>query len=300
MRKGSRYFCIIFLFFFSIFFLAGCNEKETTENKKIKVSQEIEYMDTKIIKIANSLNNIPLQNHTISSEEISMEQKSSNISSSGDSSSQETETGSQESKSNSQSKSGNNEQKSSITVTKLEENSILELDTTNIDWKEIKNDIETLNESWGVILIDLSDVNASTDDILNFSSVINDSILSIKDENKKETLSNISKLYSYIPRFETSINGDNSIKNIKQIKSNLINSYALLEENNWAQIDNNIEEAEELFKNIMNDVNYIQGKEYKVNNTYVLLKELQNSLSYKDKKIFYIKYKNVMESINML
>ena len=257
-------------------------------------------MDTKIIKIANSLNNIPLQNHTISSEEISMEQKSSDSSSSGDSSSQETETGSQESKSNSQSKSGNNEQKSSITVTKLEENSILELDTTNIDWKEIKNDIETLNESWGVILIDLSDVNASTDDILNFSSVINDSILSIKDENKKETLSNISKLYSYIPRFETSINGDNSIKNIKQIKSNLINSYALLEENNWAQIDNNIEEAEELFKNIMNDVNYIQGKEYKVNNTYVLLKELQNSLSYKDKKIFYIKYKNVMESINML
>ena len=45
---------------------------------------------------------------------------------------------------------------------------------------------------------------------------------------------------------------------------------------------------------------YMKDKEYKVNKTYVLIKELQNSLGYKDKKMFYIKYKNLMESINTL
>ena len=59
-------------------------------------------------------------------------------------------------------------------------------------------------------------------------------------------------------------------------------------------------DAEKTFRNITNDMEYIKGKEYKVNRCYVLIKELQNSLSYKDKKLFLIKYKNLMESINVL
>ena len=59
-------------------------------------------------------------------------------------------------------------------------------------------------------------------------------------------------------------------------------------------------ECENTFKNLLNDIEYIQDKEYKVNRTYVLIKELQNSLVYKDKKLFLVKYKNLMESVNTL
>ena len=40
--------------------------------------------------------------------------------------------------------------------------------------------------------------------------------------------------------------------------------------------------------------------EYKVNKTYILVKELQNSLNLQDKEVFYMKYKNLLESINTL
>ena len=50
----------------------------------------------------------------------------------------------------------------------------------------------------------------------------------------------------------------------------------------------------------MNDIEYLKNKEYKVNKTYILIKELQNSISYKDKKLFYLKYRNLIESLNNL
>ena len=43
-----------------------------------------------------------------------------------------------------------------------------------------------------------------------------------------------------------------------------------------------------------------EKKKYNINKTYILLEELKNSLSKKDTEIFYIKYKNLLEEINVL
>ncbi len=182
----------------------------------------------------------------------------------------------------------------------MEAGSILESDENDIDWKSIKNDIEILNEAWSVIILDLSNFNINNSDILDFSSTLDDCILSIKDENKSDTLRNVSKLYSFIPNFERGISASNSAQNIKQVKSYIINAYAQVDKGEWANIESNISDAEKTFNNLTNDMDYMKDKEYKVNKTYVLMKELQNSLSYKDKKLFYLKYKNLMESISTL
>ena len=45
--------------------MTGCAKKDDKKDLKGKVSEELDYLDTHIISIANSLNNISLENYTI-------------------------------------------------------------------------------------------------------------------------------------------------------------------------------------------------------------------------------------------
>lgn len=310
MRKNE--FALLILVVIMIFFtisLTGCNNNTVNEDRKSKIIQELDYLDTKIVSILNKLNNISLENYTITSEEISLGEESSNGksstssgggNSSGGSSSQGGESSGEQKESSSQSAASSDTEKSNVTTTKMEPKTVLDSEQNNIDWKTIKSEIEIVNEAWAVVILDLSSFNINNEDILNFSSTLDDCILSIKDENKQSALTNLAKLYSVIPRIEKGISTSNSRQNIKQVKSYIINAYSLVEQDDWAGIETNISESEKSFKNITNDIEYIKEKEYKVNRSYVLIKELQNSLSYRDKKLFLLKYKNLMESINVL
>lgn len=313
MKKKSTIF--IFLLILMLTFLTGCGNKMNSEDAKTKAVQELDYLDTQIISISNKLNNIILDNYTITSEEVTLEEsgsessnssggssggESSGSSSGSGSSSQGGESGGEQEEPSSKQESASSEQKNNITITKMESETVLDSDENDIDWSSIKNEIDILNEAWGVIILDLSNLNVENNNILDFSSTLNDSILSIKDENKIDTLNNISKLYSFIPKFEKDISSENGMQNVKQAKSYVINAYALVEQENWSEIESNISECEQTFKNVTNNMEYIKDKEYKINRTYVLIKELQNSLTYKDKKLFYVKYKNLMESINTI
>ncbi len=307
MRKNKIIFPILVALTILIITLSGCSNNTENEDMKSKIARELDYLDTQIISILNDLNNISLQSYTVTSEEITLgENGSSGGSSSGGSSSQSgsssegSSQGAEQKQSSSQGESGSSEQKSKTTIMKMEPENVLSSDENDIDWNSIKNNIEIINEAWAVVILDLSNVNVDNNDILNFSSTLDDCILSIKDEKKADTLTNIAKLYSFIPRFERGISAENSIQNIKQVKSYIINAYSLVEKNDWTSIGNNISECEKTFRNITNDMEYMKDKEYKVNRTYVLIKELQNSLTYKDKKLFYVKYKNLMESINTM
>lgn len=307
MRKNKIIFPVLVILSVIVITLSGCNNGTGNEDMKSKIARELDYLDTQIISILNDLNNISLKNYTVTPEEITIgEDGSSGGSSSGGSSSQSGESsegsaqGSEQKQSSSQSQSASDTKESKITIMKMEPENVLSSDENDVDWNSIKNNIQTINESWGVIILDLSNMNVDNNDILNFSSTLDDCILSIKDEKKTDTLTNIAKLYSFIPKFERGISAENSTQNIKQVKSYIINAYSLVEKDDWTAIGNNISECEKTFKNITNDMEYMKDKEYKVNKTYVLIKELQNSLTYKDKKLFYVKYKNVMESINTL
>lgn len=302
--------------------LTGCNGDADGEDVKSKVSQELDYLDTKIAGMLNKLNNISLTNYTITSEEISLTDQASNGSSggseqSGESSGQEEQMGSQGSEQGGSqgggesggqeqggSQGGSDSQSSSkgdnITAMQMKARTVLNSDESDIDWDSIKTEIEILDEAWGVILLDLASLNVNNDDVLNFSQVLNDCILSIKDEDKTKSLNNLAKLYSFIPKYESAISASNDKQIIKQTKSNIMNAYSVIETDDWNGAKNSLSQAEETFKSITNDIDYIKNNEFKVNKTYILLKELQNSLSYEDKKLFYIKYKNLIESVNIL
>ncbi len=294
MIKKRKIIVLLILIF--ILLLTGCGKNKKDEDTNNKVIQELDYLDTKIVNILNKLNNITLRNYNLSKEEIQKEENSSNSMPEGNKDNNTNEQKESDGQSNNSSKT----EETNITVTSMEPKNILSIDETNIDWNMIKQEIEIINETWSIVLLDLSYLNVDNNDILNFSSVLNDTLLSIKDENKVNTLVNTAKLYSFIPIFEKQLKDNKEIQIIKQVKSHLLNAYSNVEQNNWVDIEKNISLSEETFKNIIGNSEYMKNKEYKVNKTYVLLKELQNSLKYKDKNIFYLKYKNLIESINML
>ena len=71
MRRNKEVFLILIICFTLILALTGCQKKITNEDIKSKVIQEIDYLDIKIVTILNLLNNLSIQDYTITSEEIS-------------------------------------------------------------------------------------------------------------------------------------------------------------------------------------------------------------------------------------
>ena len=297
--KKIKFFLAIFIII-CILAMTGCSKTDDKKDLKEKVEEELNYLDTHMISIINDLNNISLQNYKITSEMIEVEEKSKELSTGstgGEESSQQQE--GQKNSSQSQS-SKNSQEQNNIDITKMEPNSALTFNSNDVDWERIKYEIENLNESWSVILLDLYSLNVNNDDVIAFSSVLDNAIISIKNENKEDSLTNLAKLYSYIPTYEKAISAENNVQNIKQAKAFLINAYSFVQQGNWNEIQRNMTECEKTFKNVVNDIEFAKKNEYKINKTYVLIKELQNSLDLQDKEVFYMKYKNLLESINTL
>ena len=124
----------------------------------------------------------------------------------GDSGSGEESQGSGESSSSSSGQGSSSSSESSGDTqqnnTKYELNMSGILNQSNeINWDEVKNEVENLYASIPTITMDLYKINLNQDDILAFNKEFDNLVLSIKDENKEETLKQLSKLYDYIPKF---------------------------------------------------------------------------------------------------
>ena len=183
-----------------IILLTGCNEKNKNDDLNEKVKQELDYIDIQTVSVLNKLNNITLRNYIITEEEIqNKDQSTTEKSGSGEKGQQNSQN--EQKESDSQSSSDSKLEETNVTVTSMEPQSILALDETKIEWDVIRNKVETINEAWSIILLDLSNVNIDSNDILGFSNALNDTMISVKEENKTNTLINASKMYSYIPKY---------------------------------------------------------------------------------------------------
>ena len=66
-------------------------------------------------------------------------------------------------------------------------------------------------------------------------------------------------------------------------------------------METEIVKAENLLVGLVNDANLVDDeRKYNINKAYILTEELKNSLSTQDTGIFYVKYKNVLEQLNII
>ena len=81
---------------------------------------------------------------------------------------------------------------------------------------------------------------------------------------------------------------------------NILNACVQLEKGNFSEVKNQLLSAEQSFLPIINNMNSNENNEVNINKSYILIKDLQNSSNNTDKDIFYIKYKNLIEQLNIL
>ncbi len=289
MKQVLKNILCILLSIILLFILTGCKDKEENGSLEEKIKSEIEYLDSKIVGMLNKLNNISYQNYKITTEKIELNESSGQEGEQSSSTQKGTESNT--------SSGGETSQNKTINQSEMDHSSILGDNTQNINWTEIKSDIELLHDTWSTIIIDLTQRGINNKYMEEFSKLLDNTTVDIKEENKKESLIGLTDMYSYLTKFLEN-EGDNIQKNIKNVKMHIIKAYSLVESENWEQMGTEVNEAIRYYNNIINQTNYVKENSFKVEKTSISLKELQNSLTVKDKNVFYIKYRNLMEQLS--
>ena len=136
--------------------------------------------------------------------------------------------------------------------------------------------------------------------MLGFNKEFDQLTVVVKEQKKEETLSKLSKLYEYIPKFTQKATDDELYKVVADTKSNLFKAYSKLDSKNWNEISNDLKQTVNTYSKLMTNTNIDTNKQYSISKVYVMLNELQNAVEVQEKSVFLIKYKNILEEINNL
>ncbi|MCI8518798.1 MAG: hypothetical protein HFJ51_01360 [Clostridia bacterium] len=137
--------------------------------------------------------------------------------------------------------------------------------------------------------------------IVEFSNTLDQVLISIKAKDKTKTSENLAKMYTILPEFTKNYDIDQLKKDIISTKTNIIKAYAYVDIEDWDNVQKEIINAEKKMVNMVNEMSTKENqKKFNINQTYILVEELKNSLPLKDKGIFYLKYKNILEELNVL
>ena len=260
-----------------VFFLVKNIKNNSNQLQNDKMISEINFMDSKITSLLNSVNNITLENYKITVTRTSTNSNQSSTSSAGTSSIQ-------------------NEQAEKTNETPeqygLEAEGIL-TGSSVVDWNEIKKEVETLYTIVPTMTLDLYNMNINQEDILNFNKELDDLTISIKNEDKNNTLIKLANLYRYLPAYASNFSDDLSYISLLETKSNVFKTYVFVNIDNWNEATSNINRAIESYSRALNNIQ--DNRNYDTNKVYIILNEIQSAVNIKDKDVFLIKYKNFIE-----
>ena len=111
---------------------------------------------------------------------------------------------------------------------------------------------------------------------------------------------NLADLYSLIVRYTKDYSNDNKKIILLSVKSNILYSYALIEDTKWNEMKNYIQKAQTVYSELMNGTMPSNVNPININKSYILLNELFKSVDLKNKDSFYINYKNLMDELDII
>lgn len=300
--KKIAYLFLILIIVSSAFAIYKVSGKDENINIESKAKSETQYINAKLINLFNELNNIKFDGYTISSTNINQDNTDTQSSEQGSSSSGGSATGkSKESSQNGQQsgqESSSSKQKNQQYL--LESTGILNK-KDEINWEQIKKQVEDIYPILSSLTLDLYKTNIKQQDILDFNSEYDNLIKAVKNENKEETLNELSKLYEYIPKFAEGCLSENKEICIYKTKNYLFKAYSILDSEDWGKIETNINQATQEFTKLLTNIEKQDNKnQYNINKAYIMINEMQNSVTLQDKEIFLIKYKNLLEELEKI
>ena len=280
MKKQKIYLIVILLI--SCVFLTGCMNKE--ENILEKVNSEVNYIDVELIRIISKLNNISFSNYLVETKEVdisgNLEQNENNF-----------DNKKEEQNTNSILKN------SQINVTEMVSKPSIDIENNEIDWSDISYRIEILSDSWNTIILDLYKLNVKPENMNNFSNLLDQLLIAIKNEDKSLSISLVANLYGMVPKFIADYSNDAGKLFTSTTKLHILNAYVGASIGDWTLSNEELTLAEEAFDKVMKNEIYMSKKEYNINRAYVNIKELQTSNKYANTGVFFLKYKSTMQEL---
>lgn len=302
-HKTVAFVCLSIIIVVIIIFMYQTISKENGKDAKEKTLAEVEFIEVKLVGLLNKMNNIEVRNYNVSVTEITQKKSLENENNTANETSKSADKENND-KANEKGDTSS-EQKTNDKESENQQNEKFQLKATgvltrneDIDWKQVKNDVEMLYSSIPTITLDLYQMQVAQEDILNFNKEIDILTLAIQKNSKEETLKSLSTIYEYIPKFIEKTTNDNLIKAITKTKSDLFKSYSQLDRKNWQEISEMIKKAVDNFSQLLTDTKIDSNKQYTINKVYVMLNELQNAVKVQDINVFLIKYKNILEEMN--
>ena len=274
--------------------------KDDTSSLKSKADEEISYLARTIILLMNKFNNINYANYKVVEQSVTEKKDDKTDSSSyEESQSQSSNNDEQKSKSNESGKSQSN----SINTTSIniEYSSILVNTGNSIDWDYIKKEVEKMYSTWTTVLIDLNSLNVNKDNLLKYTSTLDNVTKALESKHKETAMGELANLYSLLASYMKDYSDNTTNIYILETKSNILYAYALAEYNDkWTQINEKLKLAQASYMNIVNNRSNDKSGTNSINKAYILLNEIQKTTDKADKKVFYINYKNLMQELDAI
>lgn len=304
-QKIAYIFLVIFILSIAFILFKSYADSNKNEDEKEKTETEIQRIELSFVNMFNELNNIKFENYRINTSQINKEDLKDNSSSSasestpssgGSSSSENSSSGEQgESQKENGSSQGSEESKENQNY-EMKLSGVL-TNNSDINWENLKNEVEILYSAIPSLTIDLYKININKEKITNFNQEYDNLMKAIKEENKQNALDALANLYNYLPDFIENSTDDTNKKILIRTKNNIFKAYSLLDKNDWNAITENVNLANQEFTKMLTNSQSSNKNQYIINKAYVQINELQNSTQTKEKEIFLIKYKNLLEEL---
>lgn len=171
------------------------------------------------------------------------------------------------------------------------------MEEDEIKWEDIKEDVQKINSSWSSLILDLTDVNVANQDILDYSTQLNNLLISVHNEDEQVMINQLNELYKKVIIFREAYLKDRNRIEKNKVRSGVLNAFNQVNQNQWEKAKMEINKTVEDYKNLMNDIGYAEENKYNLNKIYVLLEEYRNAIGGLNYDLVRMKYIVTVENL---
>ena len=168
-----------------------------------------------------------------------------------------------------------------------------------INWEELNNQTQSLYRYWNSVILDFNYLDIDKNALTKFGQDLDQLSIAISNQDKYIASNKLLELYQKLTIYSHALN-NNKYNILLVTKYNLLNSLAIAEKENWTLIYEYIQTASNNISNLVNQMDNNKYIQHNINQAYISIKELENIINSKDLKVYYFKYKMVMNNIEKI
>lgn len=170
------------------------------------------------------------------------------------------------------------------------------LDEEKIDFDKINDRFEIMYQNTPNIMLELYEKGVNQEKILGFNDTLDDVFHEINNKNESAVLEDLGKLYEYLFSF---VVDDELYTSILEVKANIYMCRSKLNANDWDSLNEYNNRAVKKYNNILNSLDKRLNQK-QVNVAYISINEMENAIKLRDKAIYLIKYRFLLEELNSI